>query len=133
MNWNQKIIEIGLFCNCPTDSGRNIAITICNIDSDKIELYAISGKKSRVNNECKAIDSPTSPIFKLLDPPPGRDRKYDSEYKLLEEIASRYTQNQKLTGTIELFTQREMCISCEYVLGQFQQMFPNIKVTVTTN
>ncbi|WP_442937223.1 deaminase domain-containing protein [Nostoc sp.] len=31
---------------------------------------------------------------------------------------------------IELFTEREPCDSCEYVIKQFRQTFPNIRLNI---
>ncbi len=125
MDWSAKADEIRAFCNIPY-SARNIAIARCFINGETFEIFAISGKKSPNNS----VGLPQNPVFKLLEPPSGHDRQYDSEYKLLEEIAARYTSNQKVHGRIELFTERKPCLSCADVIEQFRQKFPNIELVV---
>ncbi|OIP75957.1 MAG: hypothetical protein AUK48_06550 [Oscillatoriales cyanobacterium CG2_30_44_21] len=131
INWEQRVTEIKKSCNLPSElstlAKQNIGITRCSINGENFELFAVSGKK----DICKgAVGLPKNPIFKLLDPPPRHYRGYDSEYKLLEEIASRYTQNKNVQGKIELFTERPPCLSCQNIIGQFRQSFPNIELNV---
>jgi len=125
MDWQEKALKIRAFYNLPNKS-RNIAIALCTIEGEVFEIYTVSGKLDRPN----AVAIPDKPIFTPFDHPPGRARKYDAEYKLLEEIAARYTQNKNITGTIELFTELFMCPSCTHVLGEFKQIFPNIKLNL---
>lgn len=56
-------------------------------------------------------------------------RAFDSEVKILEEIAKDLPQN--ASGTISLFTERAACSSCQGVIQQFEKMFPNVKVILT--
>ncbi|WP_193923939.1 deaminase domain-containing protein [Desmonostoc muscorum] len=65
-------------------------------------------------------------IFEVI----GHRRDLDSEYKILEAIAEKYTNNREVKGKIELFTEREPCDSCEYVIKQFRQTLPNIQLNV---
>lgn len=132
VNWEQRVTEIRRSCNLPFGLNalrpKNVGIARCLIDGEGFELFAISGEKDIYKG---AVGLPQSPIFKLLDPPPGgRYRGYDTEYKLLEEIASRYTQNKNVQGKIELFTERPPCFSCQNIIGQFSQLFSNIELNV---
>ena len=131
VNWEQRVAEIKRSCNLPyelnTLAKPNIAIARCSINGEIFELFAVSGTKVLCQG---AVGLPKTPIFKLLDPPPGRYRGYDSEYKLLEEIASRYTQNKNVQGKIDLFTERPPCLSCQDIIRQFRQTFPNIELSV---
>lgn len=76
------------------------------------------------------MGKPISPIFKTFEVPPGHKRDYDSEYLILEELAYRYCQTPEISGTVYLFTERPPCASCSFVIEQFKQRFPNIKLTV---
>lgn len=105
---------------------KNIAIADFEIGGDIGELIAISGVSTRPGT----VGLPQQPIFVTFEIPPGHSRAYDSEYKLLEEIASRYTQIPDVEGTINLFTERSPCDSCTNVIAQFRRRFPNIILTV---
>jgi The BURPS668_1122 family of deaminases len=105
---------------------KNIAIGEFEISGDTGELIAISGRSTRPGT----IGLPQDPIFVTFEVPPGHSRAYDSEYKLLEELASRYAQTPAVEGTINLFTERSPCDSCTNVIEQFRSQFPNIILTV---
>ena len=57
-------------------------------------------------------------------------RDVDTEAKILEEVAYRLGNNSSATGNIVLYTERSPCFSCQRVILQFQQRYPNIKVNV---
>jgi hypothetical protein len=78
------------------------------------------------------IELPKNPLFNC-EFPPGHLRPYDAEYKILEELAYRYQNTPYITGYINLFTEREPCSSCQYVIEQFRQMFPNIQLNIYSN
>ena len=57
-------------------------------------------------------------------------RGFDTEVKLLEDIASRLAP--KSTGVVSLYTEKEPCTrSCQSVIKQFEGAFPGVKVQVT--
>jgi len=105
---------------------KNIAFADFQISSDSGELIAISGQSTRP----RTVGLPNLPLFETFEVPPGHSRAYDSEYKLLEELASRYVQTPEVSGTINLFTERLPCDSCSNVIQQFRRRFPNIILTV---
>lgn len=105
---------------------KNIAFADFSISDDVDFLIAISGKSTRPGT----VGKPISPIFKTFEVPPGHKRDYDSEYLILEELAYRYRQTPEISGTVYLFTERPPCASCSFVIEQFKQRFPNIKLTV---
>jgi hypothetical protein len=89
------------------------------------------------------VDSPASGLnhFETVSDSPnpdgssGNDRQSDTEYKILEQIASRYwsddpTQRVLVSGDVYLFTERMPCRSCEGVIEQFKEAFPNIRIHV---
>lgn len=105
---------------------KNIAIAEFEIGGDTGELIAISGTSTRPGT----VGLPQQPIFVTFEIPPGHSRAYDSEYKLLEQLASQYAQTPEVEGTINLFTERSPCDSCTNVIEQFGRRFSNIILTV---
>ncbi|WP_445305422.1 MULTISPECIES: deaminase domain-containing protein [unclassified Microcoleus] len=103
-----------------------MALAVFQIGNDSGELRGISGKKSPVGT----VEVPTQPFFQTFDVPEGHSRAYDSEYKLLEELASRYGQMPNIEGTVNLYTERPPCASCSSVIDQFRRLFPNIMLRV---
>ncbi|MCP4494607.1 MAG: hypothetical protein GY820_46000 [Gammaproteobacteria bacterium] len=61
----------------------------------------------------------------------GHSRAFDTEVKLLEQIAMRlqFTPNQK--GVVRLYTILEPCKSCQSVIDQFKHMFPEVRLIVS--
>jgi filamentous hemagglutinin len=54
----------------------------------------------------------------------------DSEYKVLSEIADTLEKFYDIyvEGIIYLYTERQPCQSCEGVISQFKEKFPNINL-----
>lgn len=105
---------------------KNIAFADFQIGDERGSLVAISGQAIRLGT----VSLPNSPFFETFEVPLGHSRAYDSEYKLLEGLASRYVQTPEITGMIDLFTERPPCASCNFVVEQFRQRFPNITLIV---
>jgi hypothetical protein len=105
---------------------RNIAIATFHIGMDSGEWIAVSGQATRAGT----IGFPQQPVFVTFEVPPGHSRAYDSEYKLLEALGSRYIQTPTIAGTINLFTERPPCAACTHVIEQFRRRFPNVLLTV---
>ncbi|MGZ8888886.1 MAG: deaminase domain-containing protein [Halobacteriota archaeon] len=77
--------------------------------------------------ETKFVD-----IFGKVNSARSFDRKYDTESKILEEVAARLGNNPTVSGTIDLFTERLACASCSDIILAFRRRYPNIKVNVYT-
>jgi len=107
-------------------SKKNIAVADFQIGNDSGELIAVSGESTRPGT----VGLPDKPLFKTFEVPPGHSRAYDTEYKILEEVALRYFQTPEVQGNINLWTEREPCASCYYAIEQFRRRFPNITLTV---
>lgn len=106
-------------------SGGNVAIADIDIDGISKELRA----HSKIQNvEDGFIGKPKAPKFKPKTV--GHFRDVDTEYKILEEIAKQIGDNKDVTGSIDLFTEFTPCESCCDVLLQFEEKYPNIKLTV---
>jgi hypothetical protein len=68
-----------------------------------------------------------------IDTPEAYLRDYDTEYKILNDIASHLGDNKNAKGTINLFTERLTCQSCADVILEFRRRYPNITVNILTN
>ncbi|OMD44496.1 hypothetical protein BSK65_29780 [Paenibacillus odorifer] len=68
-----------------------------------------------------------------IDTPEAYLRDYDTEYKILNDIASQLGGNKNAEGTINLFTERLTCQSCSDVILDFRREYPNITVNILTN
>jgi The BURPS668_1122 family of deaminases len=60
-------------------------------------------------------------------------RNTDSEYKMLNKLASDLggtpgAVNTAVTGEIKIVSELPYCTSCQGIIQQFNQMFPNIKL-----
>ena len=64
-----------------------------------------------------------------IDGPDALPRWFDTEYKMLEDIASRLP-NPSVTGSIRLYTNLEPCPSCRGVMQQFLAAYTNIDMLV---
>ena len=57
-------------------------------------------------------------------------RDVDTEYKILSDIQSKLGDNPSVSGKIKLYTELEPCPSCQSVIEQFKEMYPNIDIEV---
>jgi len=105
---------------------RNIAVADFQVGSDRDELIAVSGQSTRPGT----VGLPQHPLFQTFEVPPGHSRAFDSEYKILEELASRYSETPEVEGTVNLLTERAPCDSCSNAIAQFRSRFPKISLTV---
>jgi hypothetical protein len=63
----------------------------------------------------------------------GYLRHADTEFKLLDDIASRLgPSNPQARGTVNLFTERLTCQSCGDVVLDFRNRYPNVQLNVFT-
>jgi hypothetical protein len=104
--------------------GRNVAVAESNIDGSSRMLTSVSGKASPEGT----VPAPTDPMF-TTKPSGAMTRAYDSEVKILEDVAKDLNPNSQ--GTISLYTERSPCLSCQGVIQQFQERFPGVNVIVT--
>jgi len=104
--------------------GRNVAVAETNIDGSSQMLTSVSGKASPEGT----VPAPTDPLF-TTKPSGAMTRAYDSEVKILEDVAKDLKPDSQ--GTISLYTERPPCPSCRGVIQQFQDRFPGVQVIVT--
>lgn len=104
---------------------QNIAYAEIDIDGEEDELLAMSGRTSPAGT----VPVPVNRRFQVFETPLGHDRSYDSEVKLLEEIAVRITPKSK--GIIRLFSEIAPCPSCQDVMRQFESAYSGIQLIVS--
>lgn len=68
----------------------------------------------------------------IIDGEGAWDRIVDTEFKILDEV-SKILNGKNASGTIELFTELPPCPSCDNVILQFLEKYPNIKIKVIHN
>ncbi len=74
----------------------------------------------------KAVD----PDNVRVGTPDAYTRQWDTEFKILNDVASRLGDNRNATGSINLFTERMTCTSCTDVIFDFKDRYPNIQLNV---
>ncbi|MEU4408617.1 DNRLRE domain-containing protein [Streptosporangium sp. NPDC023963] len=106
---------------------RNIAVAGYDIDGEMGNLAAVSGK----NSPPGTVGLPANSRFKpnCTGGVDCHHRPADSEYKILEHLAEKLTPSSR--GTINLYSELEVCPSCSHVIDQFKSMFPGVKINVT--
>lgn len=104
--------------------GRNVAVAEAQIEGSRRLLTGVSGKASPPGT----IQAPANAQF-TTRASGAMTRAFDSEVKILEEVAKDLPANAK--GTISLYTERAPCLSCQGVIQQFQSRFPGIKLNIT--
>ena len=60
-------------------------------------------------------------------------RNTDSEYKMLNDLAEKLggvkgQVKSDITGTLKIVSENPYCTSCQGVIQQFSEMFPNIEI-----
>lgn len=64
-----------------------------------------------------------------VDGPDALPRRFDTEYKILEDLAARLP-DPAVAGTIRLYTNLEPCPSCRGVMRQFLACYTNVEILV---
>ncbi len=115
--------ELGL-----KEGDRNVAVADANINGSAKSYDAVSGKNSPEGT----VPSPSETARKFTTKKSGAmTRAYDTEVKILEEIAKDLPNDAK--GVINLYTERSPCFSCKAVIEQFKELYPNIELNITTS
>ncbi|MFF2089256.1 deaminase domain-containing protein [Paenibacillus sp. NPDC058174] len=119
----------------------NFAYAEVNVSGvNKTDFYAHSG----IHNPAKKIPGteefsfkPENPTFKATEAPDNGGNTYlrdgDTEYKILNDLAEKIGDNTNASGSIKLFTEKDTCGSCNKIIQQFSQKYPNIKIEVIHN
>jgi hypothetical protein len=94
--------------------------------------FDVSGsfEHSLYKGEYQAVTLSNNRIFKVKDLGDGIPRQYDTEAKLLEFVATQKKPTDKFTVTI--LSEKHICESCQGVVGQFKNMYPNATVNIVS-
>ncbi|MRN56044.1 deaminase domain-containing protein [Paenibacillus monticola] len=129
----------------PSDLKRsgNVGMAEVDIPGLKKELYAHSGIDvlSDARSSASAVSDislkPTNPLFKASTDTTsdGREllRDIDTEYKILNDVASQLGNKFDQKGKLTLFTEKPPCASCSNVIEEFMARYKNITVEVVHN
>lgn len=129
----------------PSDlkTGGNLATANVKISGIKSDFFAhnridvLSDARSAADKVSDISVKPTNPIFKATEELTidGRPiyRDIDSEFKILNDIASKLGDNFNATGNIKLFTELAPCPSCDNVINHFLERYKNITIDVIHN
>ncbi|MFC9966054.1 deaminase domain-containing protein [Nocardia ignorata] len=104
---------------------KNVAVARGEIDGEEINLDAVSGQSSPSGT----VEAPANPTLRPVSEDGTTDRPYDSEFKILDNLAQQLSPDAK--GTINLYTERAPCDACQSVIDQFKQRYPGVEVNVT--
>lgn len=89
-----------------------------------------SFEHSLYTGEHPAVTLSKNRLFKVKDLGDGIPRQFDTEAKFLEFVASQKKPGDKFTVTI--LSEKHICESCQGVVDQFKQMFPNSTVNIVS-
>ena len=91
------------------------------VGSDEIGLYT---------GDCPAIALQDKQIFKVkpISDTDTIPRAFDTEAKFLEFVATK--KNVSDTFTVTILSEKHICPSCQGVVEQFKEMFPNATVNI---
>lgn len=103
-----------------------IAHSSINFSTDKLsEKFVLSIEPEKRIFSTKHVDR-----FGVIDSAYAYSREWDTEVKILENIAAKFSIDCNVYGKIWLFTERMVCRSCEDVITNFRKKFPNIKMKI---
>lgn len=106
--------------------GRNVAFADYDVAGQKGTLVGISGSAEREGT----VPTPGNPQLPTLVV--GHDRAFDSEKKILEHMTTILGDNPEATGTISLFSERNVCAGCDLAMAAFRAKYPKINLNVVS-
>jgi hypothetical protein len=104
---------------------KNIAFADYDFSGNKGTVMGISGEK-----ETRGVPRTAQPQLPnvIADFP----REFDSEKKIFEHFSSLLGVNPDATGTINLFSERPICVGCDVVIAEFRKKYPKVIVNVVS-
>ncbi|NHQ85213.1 hypothetical protein HA050_03695 [Iodobacter sp. HSC-16F04] len=117
----------------------NLATATIRVDGKMpVEVKAYSGFGNDANSVVNGFATLPAESKRILKPlvvfESKIDRAVDTEYKILENFSQQYKMNNKVSATVDLFTERSPCVGCTDVISrQFLELFPNVEVRVYHN
>jgi hypothetical protein len=61
----------------------------------------------------------------------GYDRAVEPVPKILEQLADQLAEHPEASGTLEITVKNPLSISCQWVVCQFHERFPNVTLVIT--
>ncbi len=89
-----------------------------------------SFEHSLYNGEHSTVTLSANRIFKVKDLGDDIPRQFDTEAKFLEFVASKKNPEDKFT--VSILSEKHICESCQGVVEQFKQKFPNATVNIVS-
>jgi Domain of unknown function (DUF4157)/The BURPS668_1122 family of deaminases len=105
---------------------RNVAFADYNVEGQKGTLVGVSGEAEREGT----VAAPASPGLPTLIT--GHTREFDSEKKIMEKLTTTIGDNPNASGTIYLFSERDVCAGCDLAIAAFRAKYPKIEVRVVS-
>ncbi len=117
------------YLNKPFPKGNVAVIEVYLSDGSSFGIGATSRAKSPV-----AKPKPRSEggqFNAIVDPYSGHLMDTDAEYKALSAVADtlEMSYDREVEGKLYLYTERKPCESCNGVIEQFKEKFPNIEIS----
>lgn len=113
---------------------QNIAYAEVTVDGVEDELVGVSGGLSPGGT----VAPPVVRLFAVFDTPPGMNRGYDAEVKVLEAVARLIRPDADAggcyptpTGSVRLYSHFTICPRCNGVIAAFRAMFPNVALSAS--
>jgi hypothetical protein len=105
---------------------RNVAFADYDVAGKKGTFVGISGEAEREGT----VPVPPSPELPTLVA--GHTREFDSEKKILEKLISIIGDNPDATGTVSLFSEKDVCVGCDLAMAAFRAKYPKIDLRVVS-
>lgn len=114
-------------------ASRNIASANMMLDGEAPDLLtSVSGEAERAGT-VPNVGSPGN-LQRFIPQATGDNaRFYDSEFKLFNYMANKLgPSSDAVSGAIQLHSELPLCVSCNSVLNQFMNAYPNIDIIIST-
>ena len=131
----RRVTDIRSTLSSDLKRGGNVAVADVQVDGLPSTIAAHSGIASP-NSAQKAsgLVGDAAGVFDTFAIPNQSgvliSRAGDSEAKILGNLAQQLGENNRATGSINIFTERAACASCMGVVEQFMARYPGIRVNV---
>lgn len=133
-DYRQKLAEAKIDLPIPLQRKGNAAIA--QVDIEGLDVRMLAGHSQIDANKGIFVGEGKTEFKSLMLPTKNGklvDRKTDSEYKILSNLADQLGSNTQARGQVIIFTERPACASCLGVAEQFNKRYPNININIFDN
>jgi len=104
----------------------------CGVQSIEDLSDVVQSRMGNISPKAATPEFKTQIVNKqnIVDGADGWDRIVDTESKILEDVSSKLKIINNPSGNIKLYTDLKPCPSCENVIKQFKDKYPNINIEV---